>query len=375
MNKTKPSAYSFQSADPFLDELLARREADAKAAASYAPKPKAPNEQQPQPKPPGFARTTPPPTEATKPAAPAALAAPAASSDSSSSGWDLRRVATKDAYEAEQDAFSQREGQGFMVDPLSRKRSGERFRNTMAGIDAEQRIAERNERLRQRTRDMVAENKARREARTAGTQANAARAPAAGPSNTARPQSTQTGAPVKGSGSYIGVPEGYDLTFDQLARTGDDTLYGTSPDGRKFLLNQGEQPTYLDGQPRPPSVARRPQEPAAPFVYQDPRRLTNETPEGRLRNAGVLTPTGGLNLEATDYGRQQALKDERARTDALYQKLLADDIAKNPSNDPGLRDSSRRDPIGSARRSLRQTPQRQLMDLADFMPPPRRGFR
>jgi hypothetical protein len=35
----------------------------------------------------------------------------------------------------------------------------------------------------------------------------------------------------------------------------------------------------------------------------------------------------------------------------------------------------RSSPIGSARRSLRQTPQRQLMDLADFTPPLRYGSR
>lgn len=225
----------------------------------------------------------------------------------------------------------------------------------------------------------------------------------------------------------MGVPEGYDLTYEQLSRTGDDTLYGTSPDGRKFYLNPGEQPVYLDGKPRPLSVARRPQEPAAPFVYQDPRRLTDETPEGRLRNAGVLTPAGELNLEATDYGRQMRLAEERKRTDALYEQMLAEDVARNPTNDPGLWDSSRRDPadpravgvprsqdwettqpweaekyagvagllgltegyragdeaevarrsspIGAARRSMRQTPQRQLMDLADFVPPLPYGFR
>jgi hypothetical protein len=79
-------------------------------------------------------------------------------------------------------------------------------------------------------------------------------------------------------------------------------------------------------------------------VYQDPRRFTNETPEGRLRLAGVLTPSGELNLEATDYGRQARLAEDRKRTDAILERMIADDVARNPTNDPGLWDSSRRDP-------------------------------
>ncbi len=320
MNKTKPSPYSFQSADLFLEELIDKRMKADQAAASYVPSPK----KQPEAKEPGFARTQPPPTSETpKAPAPAPADSTASAASTGSSGFDLRRMAAQGSHASELEAFAQRESQGYRVDPLSRRRADERLRNTVAGIDAEMRMAGRNERLAQRTRDMVAESKARR---TAGTQGNAPGAPAAGPSGTARPQSTRPATPVNPEdGQYSGVPAGFDLSYDQLNLVGDDTLYGTSPDGRRFYLNPGEQPSYLDGQPRPASVA------------------------------GVLTPTGKLNLEATDYGRQQALKDERARTDALYEKMLSDDAARNP--------------LPAARRSLRQTPQRQLMDLADFTPP------
>jgi hypothetical protein len=336
MYKPKPSTYSFQSADPFLEELLNKRARDDQAAASYVPKPK----EKPAPKAPGFAMTPPPSVPETPKApapAPSAPAASTASTDSgSSSSYDLRRMAARDFAKAELDAFAQRESQGYRVDPLSRQRASERLRNTLAGIDAEERRSSKSKALREGTMRPGAESRAAKD------QANKARPLAAGPSGTARPQSTQAAPPVKSSGPYLGVPEGYDLTPEQLNLVGDDTLYGTSPDGRRFYLNPGEKPVYLDGRPAPLSVARRPA--PEPFVYQDPRRFTNETPEGRLRNAGVLTPTGELNLEATDYGRQARLAEERARTDALYQKLLADDVARNPSNDPGLWDSSRRDP-------------------------------
>jgi len=371
----KSTNYSFASADPFLEELIDKRKAADQAPASfmYTSKPDEPKEQT---QPPGSAGTTSPPSGRAKPYAPAPVAA-------SSSSFDLRRVAAREAHQAELAGFMQRESQGYQVNPLSRRRADERLRNTLAGIDAETRTAERNEQAREQVYERFADTRARRESRMARAQANTAGALATGPSRAAPPQSTRTNPLVKPreprtDGDYIGVPPGLNLTYSQLNLVGEDTLYGETPEGRKFYLNPGESPVYVDGQAATPSAPPRPREPAAPFVYQDPRRFTNETPEGRLRDAGVLTPTGELNLEATDYGQKMRLAEEKKRTDALYEQMLADDVARNPTNDPGLWDSSRRDPadpIGSARRSLRQTPQRQLMDLANFVPPLRYGSR
>lgn len=60
--------------------------------------------------------------------------------------FDTRKAAAQSMYEAELDAFAERERQGFQVDPLSRKRALERFNNSMAQADA---IAQREQRQKQ----------------------------------------------------------------------------------------------------------------------------------------------------------------------------------------------------------------------------------
>lgn len=87
--------------------------------------------------PPGTAPTTPttpaaPPTPAARPAA------PAAPTSTGGSRFDRLREGAKMQYETELAALKEREAQGFQVPPLSYKRVGERYRNAIRGIDAEE---------------------------------------------------------------------------------------------------------------------------------------------------------------------------------------------------------------------------------------------
>lgn len=216
------------------------------------------SKEQKPPKPP-VAQQPPPSAPAQPPAQPpTAPAAPAGTSRTAQ--YDAQIATAEKMRDAQLAALTMRSAQGGTVDPLEYKRIEERFNNQTRGAYAGKRLGEKYERQRQRTLEIGAENRKKREAaraaRTAAPTAPTAPTPATAASS-GGPDTTQTVETVKPYSPGIGQ---------------------TSVDSQ----NQ----RYLQG-----LVAQR----YGAELLQDPRTRAINDQVGRVREIAKATPAGQIS--------------------------------------------------------------------------------